>query len=472
MKKYLILIFLLLYIFSAFGEIKLPSIIADNMVLQQEADVLFWGEAGPNENLVIKTSWNNVEYKIRSSEAGNWEVKIKTISAGGPYEISIKTKKEVKQIKNVLLGEVWLCGGQSNMDMGFRGLANQPLYNAADEILDSNYPMLRLFRVKRDFNTEPQKDCRGSWSLSNSESAETFSAVGFIFGRNLHKQLNVPVGMIASTWGGSKIEAWMSKERLEQFMDTKLPWEVNLQNANRTPYVLFNAMIKPIAGYGIKGCIFYQGEANVTNPTGYAKLFPEMVNEWRTLWKSDFPFYYVQLAPFSYANMGWNSNGTEVAKFREVQYKAMKNIPNSGIITLTDVGDENTIHAPDKVTVAKRLLYWAYANVYGMKGFEFSGPAYKGIELQKGQISVYFDNARYGLSSYGKELVGFEIAGEDRIFYPAKATLQRDPVKIVLTSDKVQSPVAVRYCFKNYSYGNLYNNYGIAAYPFRTDNWE
>ena len=430
------------------------------------------GDALPNENIVLLTSWDKKEYQIKANSTGEWETKVKTISAGGPYEISIVTKSEEKKLKNVLLGEVWLCGGQSNMDMGFRGLANQPLYNAADEILDSNYPNLRLYRVKRDFNLEPQKDCRGDWKISDSESAEIFSAVGFLFGRQLHKQLNVPVGMITCAWGGSKVEAWMSKERLEKFMDTKLPWEVDAKNANRTPYVLFNAMVKPIAGYGIKGCIFYQGEANVTNPDGYAKLFPAMVDEWRSLWKNNFPFYYVQLAPFSYTNMGWNSNGTEVAKFREVQYKTMKDIPNSGMVTLTDVGDEFTIHAPDKVTVAKRLLFWAYANVYNKKGFEFCGPSYKSVELQKGQIAVYFDNAKYGLSSFGKELVGFEIAGADKVFYPATAKLQRDPVKVILTCDEVQSPVAVRYCFKNYSYGNLYNNYGIAAYPFRTDNWE
>lgn len=472
MRKRLIIIIQLISILTVFGEIKLPSIISDNMVLQQQADVLLWGEASPNESLILTTSWDKKEYQIKANSTGVWEVKVKTISAGGPYEISIVTKSEEKKLKNVLLGEVWLCGGQSNMDMGFRGLTNQPLYNAADEILDSNYPNLRLYRVKRDFNLEPQKDCRGDWKISDTESAEIFSAVGFLFGRQLHKQLNVPVGMITCTWGGSKVEAWMSKERLEKFMDTKLPWEVDARNANRTPAVLFNAMVKPIAGYNIKGCIFYQGEANVTNPDGYAKLFPAMVDEWRTLWKNNFPFYYVQLAPFPYTNMGWNSNGTEVAKFREAQHKAMKNIPNSGMITLTDVGDEYSIHAPDKVTVAKRLLYWAYANVYNKKGFEFSGPVYKSVELQKGQMSVFFDNAKYGLSSYGKELVGFEIAGTDQVFYPAKAILQRDPTKVVLTCDKVQSPVAVRYCFKNYSYGNLYNNYGIAAYPFRTDNWE
>lgn len=472
MKKQLIILFQIICIYSVFGEIKFPSIISDNMVLQQEADVLLWGESAPNENVVVVTSWDKKEYQIKATTSGEWQVKVKTLSAGGPYEISVVTKTDNKVLKNVLLGEVWLCGGQSNMDMGFRGLANQPLYNAADEILDSNYPQLRFFRVKRDFNLEPQKDCRGNWQISNTESAEIFSAVGFLFGRQLHKQLNVPVGMIACTWGGSKVEAWMSKELLEQFMDTKLPWEVTAQNANRTRSVLFNAMVKPIAGYNIKGCIFYQGEANVTNPDGYAKLFPAMVDEWRTLWKSNFPFYYVQLAPFPYTNMGWNSNGTEAAKFREAQHKAMKNIPNSGMVSLTDVGDEYSIHAPDKVTVAKRLLYWAYANAYNKKGFEFSAPVYKSVELQKGQISVYFDNAKYGLSSYGKELVGFEIAGDDKVFYPAKAILQRDPTKVVLTCDKVQSPVAVRYCFKNYSYGNLYNNSGIAAYPFRTDNWE
>lgn len=471
MKKYL-LFFILFLTIVAKAEIQLPSIISDNMVLQQNAVVLLWGKANANEKLVIKTSWDNKEYNAQASDDGSWEVKVKTEKAGGPYEVIIVAKSGSKTLKNVLLGEVWLCGGQSNMDMGFRGLANQPVYNAAEEILNSNYPELRLFRVKRDFSMEPASDCRGDWRISDSESAEVFSAVGFIFGRELHKTLGVPVGMIVSSWGGSKVEAWMSKEKLEGFMDTKITWEVDQRMANRTPSVLYNAMIKPIAGYTIKGCLFYQGEANVTNPQGYAQLFPEMVDEWRKLWKSNFPFYYVQLAPFSYTNMKWNSEGTEVAKFREVQANAMKNIPNSGMVSLTDVGDEYTIHPPDKVTVAKRLLFWACAKTYGMKGFECQGPTYKGLELQKGQIAVTFDNARYGLSSYGKELVGFEIAGSDKVFYLAKAKIERDPIKVVLTSDSVPSPVAVRYCFKNYSYGNLYNNYGIAAAPFRSDNWD
>jgi len=442
------------------------------MVLQQEAFVLLWGEAKGGESIVVKTSWDNKEYTTQAKKDGIWEVKVNTISAGGPYEITFTSKSGSKHLKNILLGEVWLCGGQSNMDLSFRGLANQPVQNAIDEILDSDYPELRLFRVKRDFNLEPAKDCRGDWRVSDSESAEVFSAVGFIFGREMHKKLNVPVGLIACAWGGSKVEAWMSKERLESFMDTKLPWEVDMRNANRTRSVLYNGMLKPISGYTIKGCIFYQGEGNVTNPQGYLQLFPEMVKEWRSLWKQDFPFYYVQLAPFGYANMKWKSDGIEAAKFREAQYKALKDIPNSGIVTLTDVGDEYTIHPPDKSTVAKRLLYWAYANTYKMKGFDYCGPVYKGLELQKGQISITFDHAKYGLSSQGKEVVGFEIAGEDKKFYPAKATILRDPIKVVLTCEQVPNPVAVRYCFKNYSYGNLFNNYGIVAYPFRTDNWD
>jgi len=472
MKIRILLIVLFgLYAIPGISNIKLPNLIMDNMVLQQRSKVLLWGEQDANERITITTSWNNKTYTISSDHSGEFEVEVETIEAGGPYTILFKNSKEEKLLKNVMLGEVWLCGGQSNMDISFRGLANQPVAHALEHIMDSNYPNLRIYRVPRAFDFEVTNDVKGDWRVSTPNTAEIFSAIGFIFGRQLHKQLNVPVGIILSAWGGSKVEAWMSKEKLASHTEIRYAPEITNSNANRSPCLLFNAMINPLVRYKIKGALFYQGEGNVTNAPLYATLFPLMVEDWRERWKDNFPFYYVQLAPFGYHNMKWDSNGQEVARFREVQFNALKNIPNSYIVSTSDIGDEHTIHPPDKETVAKRLMYQVLATNYNYKSFEYNGPVYNRMDIVKNTITVYFDHARYGLYDSRNEVNGFEIAGPDKVFYPAQATIHRDPICIKLTADQVPNPVAVRYGFKNYFQGTLYNNYGLAAHPFRTDNW-
>ena len=469
-KHLLALLLLALLPLPLTADIRLPAVIGDNMVLQQQTDVLLWGEASPRCNITLEPSWSQSVYTPRTDDDGNWKITLPTITAGGPYKIAITAGKDTKTLKNVLLGEVWLCGGQSNMDVSFRGLANQPVADAADEILDSAYPDLRLFRVKRDFSLQPRHDCRGSWTVSSPESAETFSAIGFLFGRMLHQREKVPVGMIVCAWGGSEVEAWMSRENLMRFAGVRFRESADLRTANVTPTALYNAMLLPISGYTIKGCIFYQGEANITDPAAYRTRFPAMVAEWRARWGEEFPFFYVQLAPYGYTNMGWSPDQTQAARFREVQQQCMSDIPRSGMVATTDIGAVHTIHPPDKKTVAKRLLYLAYARCYGYKGFECSGPVYKSMEIQGENIALSFDHAPYGVSSYGEPLAGFEIAGEDRIFHPAEAWLKGRST-VIVHSGEVKAPIAVRYCYKNYAYGNLYNNYGIVAPPFRTDDW-
>lgn len=470
-RKIILTLLSFLYVMSLKAEIRLPAIISDNMVLQRETEVLLWGYASGKKNIIIEPSWSKERYVSDIDDNGYWKIKIKTGAAGGPYKISFKAGDESKTVNNVLLGEVWLCGGQSNMDISFRGLQNQPINNAAIEIVDSNYPDLRLFRVNRDYNDRPQSDCRGAWKVSSTQSAETFSAIGFIFGRELQKRLGVPVGMIACCWGGSKVEAWMSEENLRQFIGKKHEGPINPKRANVTPSALFNGMLYPIIGFTIKGCLFYQGEANITDPYGYREKFPSMVKEWRARWGYEFPFYYAQLAPFSYDNMGWGSEQTQVALFREIQHQCLQDIPNGGIVPTVDVGAEYTIHPPDKKTVAMRFLLQAMSKAYGMKGFVADGPVFKSMETLGEKLRIHFDNAPYGLSSYGKEITGFEIAGSDRVFYPAEAHLSGRSM-IDVQNDKVKNPVAVRYCWKNCLPGNLYNNYGIAVLPFRSDNWD
>jgi len=473
MKKLLVLLPLFTFLSIIKAEIKLPALVGDNMVLQQNTVVALWGKAKPESTVSLKTTWDNQSYKVTSDKNGNWEIKVKTIAGSDtPYEISISDGQE-KILKNILLGEVWLCGGQSNMEMSTRGFTNQPLKNAIDEILDNDYPNIRFFPVRRTFSETPQEDVIGNWRLITPQTVETITMVGFNFAKILNKALKVPVGIIGCYWGGSRIEAWMSEEKLKPITKVEIKQEnLNANMANRTPTLLYNGMLKPVSKYTIKGCIFYQGEANVTNPDLYLKLLPEMVRNWREDFSNNFPFYYVQLAPFSYANMGWNNDGIEVAKFREIQYLAKKNIPNSGIISTLDIGSESTIHPPEKRTVAKRLAYLALPKTYAINGFDGEAPIYASHKIENNKVIVVLENVGYGLSGYGKELEGFEIAGEDKIFYKASVEIVKGVKgQLSVHSEKVAKPVAVRYGFKNFTYGNLYNSYGIAAMPFRTDNW-
>jgi sialate O-acetylesterase len=473
MKSIANILLLCLCLSAAKAEIKLPSLLMDNMVLQQNASVSLWGKANVNTDVIVKTSWDNKTYKIKSNGEGSWEVKVNTIAGSyTAHNISISDGQE-KRLSNILLGEVWLCGGQSNMEMSSRGFTNQPLYNANDEVLDSDFPGIRLFSVRREFSTQQQDDCKGVWRLSNPQSVETFSAVGFNFAKMLNKTLKVPIGLIGCYWGGSRIEAWMSEDKLKQFMKVDIkPESLTPAKANRAPTLLYNGMLKPVSQFTIKGCIFYQGEANVTNPGSYLKLLPEMVRNWRESFNNDFPFYYVQLAPFSYENMGWNANGTEVAMFREVQQKALASIPNSGMVGTADIGSASTIHPPEKRTVAKRLAYYALLKTYNLNGIGGLPPSYLSYAKDNQRIIVEMENVGFGLSAYGQEIEGFEIAGADKIYHKAEAEIIKGgKSKIALKSEKVKEPISVRYCFKNYSYGNVYNSYGIGLLPFRTDNY-
>ncbi|SMC91275.1 sialate O-acetylesterase [Pedobacter nyackensis] len=473
MKSIANILLLCLFFSGVKAEIKLPSLLMDNMVLQQNTAVRLWGEANVNTEVLVKTSWDHKTYKAKSNAEGSWEIKVATIAGSyTPYTISISDGQE-KRLTNILLGEVWLCGGQSNMEMSTRGFTNQPLFNANDEMLDSDFPEIRLFSVRREFNTQPQEDCKGNWRLANSQSVETFSSVGFNFAKILNKTLKVPIGLIGCYWGGSRIEAWMSEDKLKQFIKVDIKSEsLTPALANRAPTLLYNGMLSPVSKFTIKGCVFYQGEANVTNPAAYLKLFPEMVRNWRESFGNDFPFYYVQLAPFSYENMGWNANGTEVAIFREVQQKALALIPNAGMVGTADIGSVSTIHPPDKRTVAKRLAYYTLFKTYNLTGIGGVPPGYLSYAVDNQKIIVELDNVGYGISAYGEQIEGFEIAGADKVYHKANAEIVKGAKnKIALKSDQVKDPISVRYCYKNYSYGNIYNSYGIGLLPFRSDTY-
>ncbi len=445
----------------------MPSFFADNMVLQQHTSVAIWGSASQKSIIKIQTSWNKKVYTIQSDENGQWNSTMITDKAGGPYQIIISDGEECK-ISNVLLGEVWFCSGQSNMEMPMQGFKNQPVLHSNEMLMEADNNNLRLFQSERNANAFPEKNIKGNWKISDAENAKEFSAVAFMYGLMLQKKLNVPVGIIVSSWGGTKIQSWMSKSALN-----KSSYDLNFLSVDtasekhKQPTALYNAMIAPFAGFGIKGFIWYQGESNRHEPSVYARLFPEMVADWRTSWNASdsLHFYYVQIAPYG----GKDSTRSNRA-IREVQLNSMKKIPNCGMVVTMDIGDEYYIHFPDKKTVSERLLYWALAKSYGYKGISFCGPLYKSMRAVNGKINISFDFAENGLTSFGKEFVNFEIAGNDKIFYPAKASIEDDKT-INIWSNDVKNPIAVRYAYKEYAKGDLYNTAGLPASSFRTDDW-
>jgi sialate O-acetylesterase len=467
-----ILFFALLTIFimtfssaNIFAEIKLPAIFCDNMVLQQQTDAALWGKATKNSMIKVTTSWNKKNYTTRASELGSWKLKVTTPKAGGPYEITISDGNAMK-LKNVLIGEVWVCSGQSNMEMPMKGFKNQPILGSAAAITFSTNTNIRLFTVERATNVIPVDNFSGKWKMCNPENVSDFSAIAYYFGLTLNKTLNVPVGLITSNWGGTRIEPWISEMGCKNFDWVKLPQKESVENLSpQTPTVLFNAMINPMVGYGIRGAIWYQGESNRNEPQQYQKLLTGLIENWRSVWEiGEFPFYYVQIAPYDYGN-GLNS-----AYLRESQLKASTAISNIGMACIMDIGEKEIIHPANKELASKRLAYLALAQTYGMKGIANQSPTLKEMKVKEGVVELTFDNASLGLTSYGKELSCFEVAGANKRFYPAKAFITWTGVRLL--SPLVPEPVAVRYAFRDFIVGDLFRTEGLPVSSFRTDDWE
>ena len=475
-KSFLNFAFFVVFLFSCSvlrAEVKLGSLFTDNMVLQQKADVPLWGWSDAGKNIKVKTSWDSKSYSAKADASGKWLVKVATPTAGGPYEITISDGKAIK-LKNVLIGEVWICGGQSNMEMPMKGFKGQPILGSNDAILKSKNSKIRVYTVPRSSITELQQNSKPSaWKEANPENISNFSATGYYFGRLLNEMLDVPVGLINVSFSGSFVEAWMSPENLRQFPEVKIPAKGDtIKAVSRTPTTLFNGMLYPITGYRIKGAIFYQGESNYERPDRYEEMFPAMVKEWRSLWKQgDFPFYYVQIAPYNYAQLPpYNKGGKfNSAYLRDAQRKSQTKISNSAMAVVLDIGEENMIHPANKEAGGKRLALLALANTYGLKGFGFASPMYKSMSVKGNVATVSFDNASNGLTSFSKELQNFEIAGADKLFHPAKASLNGSSVSV--SSSLVKEPVAVRYAFKDFVVADLFSTEGLPASSFRTDDW-
>ena len=447
------------------AKIRLPSLIGPNMVLQQKIQAPLWGWARAGSAVNVITSWDRKVYTTKAGTDGTWRVSVATPVAGGPYTLTFSDGESLR-INNVLVGEVWVCSGQSNMGMPMRGFNSQPILNGNALIAASENPSLRLFDVSQAATITPQTDCKGQWKPATPATVREFSAIAYQFGQQLQQQLRVPVGLILSAVGGTRIESWMSQPSLRPFPEVSVPASLDTVKApHKESTTLFNGMIAPLVGYGIRGFIWYQGESNRHEPALYGKLFPAMVSDWRQRWKQiDFPFYYVQIAP--YGSVDKTRSGP---KLREAQLNAMALIPNSGMASTMDVGMEKYIHFMDKTAPARRLLYWALAKTYGIDGIAYCGPVFKNMTVDGAKATLTFDHAEYGLTAFGKPLTLFEVAGADKVFHPASASIKSG--KIEVESEQVPAPVAVRYAFKEFVVGDLFNNGGLPASSFRTDDW-
>jgi sialate O-acetylesterase len=493
------------------ADVKLPNLISDGMVLQQGMKVNIWGTADPGEHVTV-TLQDQRATSVADGK-GMWQVKLGPLNPGGPFTLTV-AGKNIVVLHDVLVGEVWVCSGQSNMEMPVgvtQGGWSSGVLNYQDEIARADYPMLRMFTVRRAVAGKPQTDVQGNWVAAHGQAVSDFSAVGYFFGRDLQRILNVPIGMIHSSWGGTTAEAWTSRGTLESepefksILDdgTKLlsaypkvvqdyeqqlaQWRQESDKAEgdgapmptfptmpkdprsdpARPAGLYNAMVMPLTPYAIRGVIWYQGESNSDRPIQYRKLFPAMIRDWRQSWgEGDFPFLYVQLA-----NWGVHALKYRWPELREAQSMTLS-LPKTGMAVTIDIGDASNIHPTNKQEVGYRLALAAQGIAYGHDVI-YSGPTYESMTIEGGKVRLHFQHAYGGLTAKSLSIIsvsGFEIAGEDRKFVGADARIEGDTV--VVSSDQVPHPIAVRYAWGMNPRPSIYNRADLPASPFRTDKWE
>ena len=483
--KRIILSFIISHLsFNVSAEIKLPAFFADNMVLQQQTLCKMWGTASAGKTITIQASWDSKPYLTKTDANGHFEIGLHTPKAGGPFNIILTEGEPASQyvareknntqnqssltLNNILVGEVWICSGQSNMEMQMKGFKQQPVEGTTEELLRCRDPQLRLFTVKRNPQLQPVDDVTGHWSEAASTSVRDFSATAYYFGRALRQTLGVPVGLISTSFGGSACEAWMKADWLRAF--PKVQQTVTEEDVKRLqqrcPTALYNGQLHPLVGYGIRGAIWYQGEDNVPRYDYYAPLLKTMVEGWRSDWQQgDFPFYYCQIAPYDYSLIQWS--GSEL--LREQQVKAEAMIPNARMAVLMDAGLEYGIHPRKKRQAGERLALLALSNTYDVKGLpEFA--VYKEVEFKGDTAVIAFDRSKeWVYFEHGTTSQNFEVAGSDRVFHPAtKVWVSRN--RVYVTCDQVKQPAAVRYAFHDWADGDLMHD-GLPVSSFRTDDW-
>ncbi|XZE18406.1 sialate O-acetylesterase [Pirellulaceae bacterium SH449] len=468
-----------------FAEIKLPNIFTDHMVLQQGQENKIWGKGKAGEKVTITVEDKKVE--TVTDEQGNWSAKLPVLAVGGPYVLKIAGENTI-EIQDVLVGEVWICSGQSNMQWGVRSSNDADL-----ERLTAKYPQIRMINFPQVGTQEPiwSHDDR-KWKVASPETINDFSAVGYFFARQIHQSTDVPIGMINNAWGGSSCEAWIDRSVIaSEFPQLNERW-VALENSlaelkkketltddekralgnltgNSRPSNIYNGVLVSHLGYGIRGAIWYQGESNAGRAYQYRKLFPAMIKNWRDAWgQGDFPFYWVQLADFRAEET--EPTDSDWAELREAQTMAMDAVPNSGQAVIIDIGEGKDIHPMNKVDVGRRLARWALAREYGFS-IDYQSPRYKSMTVEGNKAVLSFDHAARGWRPFDvNQPVGFTIAGEDKKFHKATAAIRKDGT-IEVSSPNVPVPVAVRYAWADNPVCNMYSFAGLPLTPFRTDTW-
>ncbi|TWT89193.1 sialate O-acetylesterase [Neorhodopirellula pilleata] len=490
---------LLGFVGSAQAELQLPSIFGDSMVIQRDQKVHVWGWTNPGQEVTAQLG--DRSGKATASDSGRFDLMINPLPAGGPYELVINADEQ-KVFTDVLVGEVWVCSGQSNMAW--------PIQSANDadlEMLSANFPEIRLISVPQVGTQEPQRDFEGSWKAATPESVADFSAVGFLFGRRLHQVLDVPIGLIDNAWGGSSAEAWIPRDVLEKdgkYDGLLADWDQRMANydyqaivadwetkhrkwvadgrkgnpprrprddsaGNHRPANIYNGVLLPTIGYTMRGVIWYQGESNASRAYQYRDLFPLMIQTWREKWsQGDFPFYWVQLADFRAETD--QPTDSDWAELREAQTMTMTRLANTGQAVIVDIGEGRDIHPRNKQIVANRLARWALAKDYGYD-IVHQSPTFADVQFDGKQATLTFDYVGAGLYTFDvNEPIGFAIAGEDRVFHTADAKLVGKN-KIIVSSTEVPEPVAVRYAWADNPVSNVQSRDGLPLTPFRTDQW-
>jgi sialate O-acetylesterase len=442
-------------------SLQLASIFADHMVLQRDQAIPIWGTATPAS--VVRVQLGGSTREATTGADGKWRVDMRRLAAGGPLEMKVWTDGATLHLTDILVGEVWIASGQSNMQWT---VANSN--DAEKEIAESDWPQIRHVNLPRQPSPTPQDHFESyGWFPCEPEHIKNFSAVAYFFGRELHRNLKVPIGLIGTNYGGTPMEAWTSREALESrpafsaaAKMAATPLDSNWRKAKNHPSGLFNAMIHPLVPYGIRGVIWYQGEANAGRHEHYRELSELMITDWRQRWgQGDFPFLLVQLA-------AWKPDVSTWPYLREAQLQTIQTVSNTGMAVTTDVGDRADIHPRNKQAVGKRLALAARALAYG-QDIVYSGPIYEQMKTKAGRAYLSFAHASGGLVAKQGPLQGFTIAGSDQKFVPATAQIEGE--QVVVSSDQVAEPVAVGYNWSTWTEGNLFNADGLPASPFRTD---
>ncbi len=483
MNRKLLLVALLAVATVTQAKVRLHHLVSDNMIIQQQSDVRLWGWTTPGRKVTATTSWSEQRASAKADKQGRWLLTVRSPKASyDPLSITFDDGDGQVVIQNVLAGEVWVCAGQSNMEMPVKGFGNCPVQDYNQEVIGAAGPrQVRSAKIPSIMRMTPQEDADTRWRECSPQTVGDFSATGYFFAKTVNRALDIPVGIIEANKGGSRVESWLTKENLEKYtseptdtmgiVNFKKEWDYH------RALVWGNGTFNPILNYTVRGILFYQGCSNVGDPGNqYSERLKLLVEQWRQQFQlGELPFYFVQIAPYD----SGDKQGTWNALLQEQQYRASQIIPNSGLVCTNDCVypyEGTQIHPAQKQKVGQRLAFLALNKTYGMGSLICESPSYRDMQVKDGKVMLHFDNECGAISRF-EGIEGFELAGSDRVFYPAKARHFWQPGGgywdecIVVESDRVAQPVAVRYCFRNWLLGNLANAGGLPLFPFRSDNW-